>query len=36
MAIEIERKFLLAGDGWRALAERSERIAQGYLIDAKA
>jgi len=36
MAIEIERKFLLAGDDWRVVVERSERIAQGYLIDAKA
>jgi adenylate cyclase len=32
MGIEIERKFLLAGDGWRALVERSEPIAQGYLV----
>ena len=36
MGVEIERKFLLAGDGWRALVERSERIAQGYLIGAAA
>lgn len=32
MGIEIERKFLLAGDGWRRLVERSEPIAQGYLV----
>ncbi|QDE39240.1 CYTH domain-containing protein [Luteibacter pinisoli] len=32
MGIEIERKFLLAGDGWRELVERSEPMAQGYLV----
>jgi adenylate cyclase len=32
MGVEIERKFLLAGDGWRGLVERSEAIAQGYLV----
>ena len=31
MAIEIERKFLLAGDGWRKLVRRSEKLRQGYL-----
>ena len=38
MAIEIERKFLVSGDGWRAAAERSEEMAQGYLnrVDALA
>jgi adenylate cyclase len=36
MAIEIERKFLLAGEGWRELAQRSERIAQGYLVSGAA
>ncbi|MHB1057192.1 MAG: CYTH domain-containing protein [Rhodanobacter sp.] len=36
MPIEIERKFLLAGDGWRAAVERSEPIAQGYLVGAQA
>ncbi|WP_243041104.1 CYTH domain-containing protein [Dyella sedimenti] len=36
MGIEIERKFLLAGDGWREAAMRSERIAQGYLVGAQA
>jgi adenylate cyclase len=36
MGIEIERKFLLAGDAWRGLAGRSERIAQGYLISGAA
>jgi adenylate cyclase len=29
--IEIERKFLLADDGWRALVERHAYMAQGYL-----
>ncbi|WP_114241505.1 CYTH domain-containing protein [Dyella sp. C9] len=36
MGIEIERKFLLRGDGWRDAATRSERIAQGYLVSAQA
>jgi adenylate cyclase len=36
VAIEIERKFLLANDGWRAGIERSEPIAQGYLVGAQA
>ena len=36
MAIEIERKFLLANDGWRAAVERSEPIAQGHLVGAQA
>lgn len=31
MAIEIERKFLLASDDWRALVTHSERMAQAYL-----
>ena len=31
MAIEIERKFLVAGDGWRAASARSRRFVQGYL-----
>ncbi|HEX7112913.1 MAG TPA: CYTH domain-containing protein [Mizugakiibacter sp.] len=36
MAIEIERKFLVAGDAWRAEAMRSARMAQGYLVGAAA
>jgi adenylate cyclase len=36
MAIEIERKFLVTGDAWRAAAQRSARMAQGYLNDALA
>ena len=36
MAIEIERKFLLADDRWRQAAVRSERMAQGYLVGAQA
>lgn len=36
MGIEIERKFLLRDDSWRAQVERSERIAQGYLVGAAA
>ena len=34
MAKEIERKFLLAGEGWRALAQGT-RYRQGYLSTAK-
>ncbi len=36
MAVEIERKFLLAGDGWRAAVARSQPMAQGYLNDLGA
>lgn len=36
MPIEIERKFLVNGDGWRAGVERSQSIAQGYLVGAQA
>ncbi|HEY8681819.1 MAG TPA: CYTH domain-containing protein [Rhodanobacter sp.] len=36
MPIEIERKFLLADDSWRSGIERSEPIAQGYLVGAQA
>ncbi|MEM7519144.1 MAG: CYTH domain-containing protein [Planctomycetota bacterium] len=31
MGIEIERKFLVAGDGWRGQAHKSTRLRQGYL-----
>ncbi|MBM4228214.1 MAG: CYTH domain-containing protein [Gammaproteobacteria bacterium] len=31
MALEIERKFLLANDAWRAAATNSETLWQGYL-----
>jgi adenylate cyclase len=36
MAVEIERKFLLAGEGWRNAVEHSERLAQGYLGGSRA
>lgn len=36
MAIEIERKFLLRSDAWRASAHHSQRIAQAYLNDSEA
>lgn len=36
MGIEIERKFLLAGDAWRVAATSSMHIAQGYLVDVRA
>src|SRR5262245_16088996 len=31
MPREIERKFLLKNDAWRALVQRSRRMTQGYL-----
>lgn len=31
MPREIERKFLLKNDDWRRLAQRSQRMSQGYL-----
>lgn len=31
MPIEIERKFLVAGDGWKPLARSSQQFRQGYL-----
>lgn len=31
MAIEIERKFLVVGDGWRTDVHATRRLAQGYL-----
>ena len=31
MAIEIERKFIVTNDSYKALAFKSDRIAQGYL-----
>lgn len=36
MGIEIERKFLVSGEAWRAVTERSEDMAQGYLNDQEA
>ena len=36
MAIEIERKFLVRDDGWRAQVQRSEGMAQAYLNPAEA
>jgi adenylate cyclase len=36
MAIEIERKFLIAGDGWRAAAGEVVAMAQGYINDQAA
>ena len=36
MGIEIERKFRVVGDGWRARASRAVRMAQGYLNDLAA
>ena len=36
MGIEIERKFLVRGDAWRAQAQRSVRMGQGYINDQSA
>lgn len=36
MGIEIERKFLVAGEAWRDAAHARVRMAQGYLNDAVA
>lgn len=36
MAVEIERKFLLASEAWRAAVTHSERLAQGYLGGERA
>jgi adenylate cyclase len=36
MGIEIERKFLVTGDGWRRQAVRRVRMEQGYLNDMGA
>ncbi len=36
MAIEIERKFLVSSDGWRAAAHAVLPMAQGYLNDLAA
>jgi adenylate cyclase len=36
VALEIERKFLLRDERWRAGISRSERMAQGYLNDRAA
>lgn len=32
MPLEIERKFLVTGESWRAQASRSRHMAQGYLL----
>jgi len=36
MPIEIERKFLVTGDGWRAAAHAVVPMAQGYINDIAA
>jgi adenylate cyclase len=36
MATEIERKFLVTGDAWRAQVSRSEPMLQGYLAGPPA
>ena len=35
MATEIERKFLLRDDSWRAQAQRAEHMRQGYLAGSE-
>ena len=32
MALEIERRFLVQGDGWRSHVSRSQQLRQGYLV----
>lgn len=32
MGVEVERKFLVSGAGWRDLVARSAPIRQGYLL----
>ncbi|SDE36665.1 CYTH domain-containing protein [Desulfuromonas thiophila] len=34
MGVEIERKFLLCGDGWRQQARSRQRLCQGYLCSS--
>lgn len=34
MPVEIERKFLVAGDAWRAAAHRRERLIDGLVVAA--
>lgn len=34
MGVEIERKFLIKGDGWRRLVARTRHIRQGYLASS--
>ncbi len=36
MAKEIERKFLVTGDSYKAMAVRVHRVAQCYLRDRKS
>lgn len=36
MALEIERKYRVVSDAWRALAHASERLEQGYLAGSAA
>ncbi len=36
MGVEIERKFLLSDDAWRARADPGTRMVQGYLVDTEA
>jgi adenylate cyclase len=36
MALEIERRFLVAGDGWRPHVRWRSRLRQGYLISGPA
>ena len=36
MGIEIERKFLVTGEAWRTQAQKSVRMAQGYINDMAA
>lgn len=35
MAVEVERKFLVVGNGWKDLVESSAQFGQGYLAASK-
>lgn len=35
MAIEIERRFLVADDSWRAQSESSQHLIQGYILNGE-
>lgn len=35
MSLEIERKFLVRGEGYKALAESCSRVVQGYICSAR-
>jgi adenylate cyclase len=36
MAIEIERRFLVADDSWQTQSESSQRLIQGYILNSES